>query len=576
MGFYLSPLVDVKEIDLSLTIPAVATSIGVAILRNTYRGPEMKQGFITSENELVAMFGEPTGNVDCYEDMLSAMGFLKYGKNLYATRVMPEDATFANIKIMPDGQGEAMSPALVLTDLASENPDEFADDVIVDDTNPLWTIASSRGEWGNNLRLSILDYASQTAITSGGNDTWETYPLFSSLDEPLEDGYSFVFIVEEREQGEDLYTVKEIFNVSTKPKAIDDQGRTRFVESVINQQSAYVRVTIKDDEIGELWDISTATPVYLEGGLNDAATPLGVTDGDIMTAIDLYSNPEEIDVNIFIDSDKSETVKKYMNQICEDRMDCMAILDVPYNTVVNNRGNEVVDLKNWRLGLTPYESDNLNVNTSYSSLYGNWIEVYDRYNNKNRWIPASGHVAGIYAQNDADRDPWWAPAGLNRGILTSVRRLAWNPKLGHRDQLYMNGINPIVSFAGQGKIIWGQKTLLNKSSAFNRVNVRRLFIVLEKAISTAAKYFLFEPNDLATREGIMAMINPFLRDVKGRRGIYDFKVICDESNNTPESIDRNELHVSIFLKPTRTAEFMVLKFIATKTGASFEELAASV
>ncbi len=173
-------------------------------------------------------------------------------------------------------------------------------------------------------------------------------------------------------------------------------------------------------------------------------------------------------------------------------------------------------------------------------------------------------------------DPWWAPAGLNRAVLTGVRRLAWNPKLGNRDILYSNGINPIVSFAGQGKVIWGQKTMLAKESAFNRVNVRRLFITIEKAISTAAKYFLFEPNDAVTRNLLINMIVPFLRDVQARRGIFDFRVICDETNNTPERVDRNELWCDILIKPTRTAEFIVLNFVATKTGASFEEAAAAV
>jgi phage tail sheath protein FI len=188
----------------------------------------------------------------------------------------------------------------------------------------------------------------------------------------------------------------------------------------------------------------------------------------------------------------------------------------------------------------------------------------------------AGHVAGIYAKTDYMRDPWWAPAGLNRAILTNIRRLAWNPKLGHRDMLYKDGINPIVSFAGQGKVVWGQKTMLDKSSAFNRVNVRRLFIVLEKAISTAAKYFLFEFNDRITRSQLVTMIEPFLRDVQQRRGIYDFKVICDETNNTPERIDRNELWCTIFIKPTRVAEFIVLQFVAMKTGMTFEEAAQEV
>ena len=204
------------------------------------------------------------------------------------------------------------------------------------------------------------------------------------------------------------------------------------------------------------------------------------------------------------------------------------------------------------------------------------MEVYDKYNRKYRWIPSSGYVAGIYAKTDDVADPWWAPAGLNRAIITSVRRLAWNPKQGHRDLLYKNGINPIVSFAGQGKVIWGQKTMLDKPSSFNRVNVRRLFIVLEKAISTAAKYFLFEPNDEISRKQLTNMINPFLRDVKARRGVYDYRVICDDTNNTPERIDRNEQWCTILIKATRTAEFIVLNFVSTKTGASFDEVAGQV
>ena len=249
MGFYLSPMVDVKEIDLSITIPAVATSIGVAILRNTYKGAEQKQIFLSSETDLINMFGEPTSDISCYQDMLSAAGFLKYGRKLYASRVIAEDSTFAGIKLMLDGQGEDFLVSYTLQDLASEDPDDFDKDVIVDDTNPLWFIASSRGTWGNNLRLSILDKTSQTQILSGGNSGWENYPLFASLDNPLDDEFSFLIIVEEKEQGEDMWTMKETFNVSTKERAINDQGITKYVENVINQQSQLVRVTMKDDEI---------------------------------------------------------------------------------------------------------------------------------------------------------------------------------------------------------------------------------------------------------------------------------------------------------------------------------------
>ena len=184
-------------------------------------------------------------------------------------------------------------------------------------------------------------------------------------------------------------------------------------------------------------------------------------------------------------------------------------------------------------------------------------------------------MAGLYAHTDDVADAWWAPAGLNRAILTGVRRLAFNPTEGNRDAMYVAGINPIVSFSGQGKVVWGQKTLLDKQSAFNRVNVRRLFLVLEKAIAKSAKYFLFEQNDEVTWMLLTNMIEPFLRDVQGRRGIYDFRVEINERTNTPERIDRNELWGNLWIQPTRAVEFIRLNFIATKTGASFDELISS-
>jgi phage tail sheath protein FI len=292
-----------------------------------------------------------------------------------------------------------------------------------------------------------------------------------------------------------------------------------------------------------------------------------------MAAHALYEDPETIDVNLFIDADKSTAVKSDMITIAEARKDSMAILDVPISLVVNNRGNETGDMRDFRLGI--HSTYNLNENTSYAALYGNWLEIYDKWNGRYRWIPPAGHMAGIYAKTDDISDPWFAPAGLNRALITNVRKLGYNPNQANRDICYKNGINPIVSFAGQGKVVWGQKTMLDKNSAFNRVNVRRLFIILEKAISTAVKYFLFEPNDSFTRLQLINMIEPFLRDVKSRRGIYDYLVVCDSSNNTAERIDRNELWCDLYIKPTKAAEFIVLNFIATKTGASFTELVAA-
>jgi len=625
MPFYLSPLVDVQEIDLTTTIPAVATSIGVEILRNTYKGPEMKTTFIASEDELIRAFGMPTSNRYCYEDILNGAGFLKYGRNFYCTRVMPLSATFAGIQANPVSGAPASGAApsasgfstydtpFTLQDIGNRDdpyfgdPDEFGDETVTNSAD-MWMIASSRGEWGNKIRVAFINKATydrlnSTPLSAVYDEPWYPYDEFDQvkpewagiedqatffdamkIDTPPIEDTDFIVIIQDIAQGEKTYETREVYLVSTDPMATDGEGQTRYCETVINMTSRYIRISLNEVLIDQPWMITTPIWEKFKQGSNgkDYVTGLDMTDtsnidpGIQMQALDLYANAEDIDVNIFLDSDKQTEIKKYMIEICEKRKDAMAILDCKREHVVDNRGNEVMDLTEWRKGIASHMLDNLNENTSYAALYGNWCEIYDKYNRKYRWIPTAGHVAGIYAKTDYMRDPWWAPAGLNRAILTSIRRLAWNPKLGHRDMLYKDGINPIVSFAGQGKVVWGQKTMLDKSSAFNRVNVRRLFIVLEKAISTAAKYFLFEFNDRITRSQLVTMIEPFLRDVQQRRGIYDFKVVCDETNNTPERIDRNELWCTIFIKPTRVAEFIVLQFVAMKTGMTFEEAAQEV
>jgi hypothetical protein len=423
----------------------------------------------------------------------------------------------------------------------------------------------------NDVRNGVKTYT-QIGISS------DLYDDINSVDTSFDrnDSTEFLVLIKVADQDQinkttPVYFLKEAWLVSTDTRKLDDEGLNIFCENLINSSSDYVRVSLKSSaQNTDMTEYFTADYEDMAGGRNMASTE--VTDADIMTAYGLYEDPETIDVNILIDSDKSTTVKSYLITLCESRKDCMCCLDVPYSMVVNNRGQEATDMRDFRLGL--HATYNLNENSSYASLYGNWLEIYDKWNGRYRWIPFSGHAAGIFANTDDVSDPWFAPAGLNRAIITNVRKLGFNPTQGNRDIMYKNGINPIVSFAGQGKVIWGQKTMLDKSSAFNRINVRRLFIVLEKAIATAVKYFLFEPNDSFTRLQLINMIDPFLRDVKSRRGIYDYLVVCDNTNNTAERIDRNELWCDIYIKPTRAAEFIVLNFIATKTGASFTEIAA--
>jgi len=575
MAFYLSPLVDVNEIDLTTTIPAVATSIGVIVLRNTYKGPQNKKTLITSTNELINTFGKPTNVAACYKDILSATGFLKYGNMLYCTRVMPADAKFAGTSapaVSGSASWEDCNPVWSLSDFASGDPDDFAEETPQGDFADF--IAASVGAWGNNIRIALVnktwyDYINTHTWAQAQTVGFTDETMFNdikSIDSALSDAYDFLVVVSAKAQGSTSWNVVEYFNVSTDQNKVDDQGKKKFAEMNINGPSNYIRICLHEDAKDQ--PVLTTTTAYVElGGGDDGTFGSGEEDTAVIAGYNLYANPEDIDINIVIDSDKSMTVKSALIELCETRKDAMAVLDCISTDVINN-ADPTEALRVWR-------RETFNENTSYASFYGNWLEVYDKWNGKYRWVPASGFVAGIYANTDDVSDPWWAPAGLNRALLTNIRRLAWNPTLGQRNILYKNGINPIVSFAGQGKVVWGQKTLLDKESAFNRVNVRRLFIVLEKAISTAAKYFLFEPNDDLTRLLLVNMIDPFLRDVRSRRGIYDFMIVCDETNNTPERIDRNELWCDIYIKPTRAAEFIVLNFIATKTGASFTEIAGA-
>ena len=197
---------------------------------------------------------------------------------------------------------------------------------------------------------------------------------------------------------------------------------------------------------------------------------------------------------------------------------------------------------------------------------------YDKFNDVFRYVPLNGDVAGLCVRTDLERDAWFSPGGLNRGIIKNVIKLSWNPTKTNRDDLYVDGINPVVAFQGEGTVLFGDKTMQSKPSAFDRINVRRLFIVLEKAIARAARFSLFEFNDQFTRSQFVALVEPFLRDVQGRRGITDFRVVCDESNNTGEVIDRNEFVGDIYIKPARSINFIQLNFVAVRTGVSFEEV----
>ena len=278
----------------------------------------------------------------------------------------------------------------------------------------------------------------------------------------------------------------------------------------------------------------------------------------------MLGDAETVDVNLLFGiTEGSDTgVPQALLATATDRKDCVAFVSPSItDTVGNTAPAEAV--KTFADQLT---------STSYGVIDSTALKVYDKYNDVYRWIPACGHIAGLCANTDNVADAWFSPAGFTRGQLLGVTKLAFNPSQADRDTLYKARVNPIAAFPGQGIVLYGDKTAQAKPSAFDRINVRRLFIVLEKAISTAAKYQLFEFNDEFTRAMFRNMVEPFLRDIKGRRGITDFAVVCDATNNTGQIIDSNQFVADIYIKPARSINFITLNFIATRTGVEFSEI----
>jgi hypothetical protein len=299
----------------------------------------------------------------------------------------------------------------------------------------------------------------------------------------------------------------------------------------------------------------------LTGGVNGNAA---IVDGDIMRGYDNFASAANVDVSLILSADADAVVAEYLIQdIAEERLDCVAFISPPQLAVVSNVGNELNAVIAYR---------NLLPNSSYAVMDTGWKYMYDKYNDLFRWVPLNGDIAGLCAYTDEIRDAWWSPAGYNRGNIKNVVTLAYNPSKADRDSLYGHGIDPVISQPGLGTVLFGDKTLLSKPSAFDRINVRRLFIVMEKAISLAARYSLFEFNDKFTQAQFVNMVNPFLANIKGRRGITDYLVVCDSTNNTPQIVDSNQFVGDIYVKPARSINFIQLNFIAVSTGVAFSEV----
>jgi hypothetical protein len=373
--------------------------------------------------------------------------------------------------------------------------------------------------------------------------------------------------------------------VSKASDAKDEFGATNYYVTVIENQSEYVYWMDHSSTFGSAGSAASGV-TFGTGTLPDSLSFTDGADGrqpttaQKITAWDThFGSADNQDISLMIsgsnqaDNGSGSAVvtraeaTSYYNQlmnIAEDRKDCVVFFS-PVKS-------DVVDAGTAGATNTKATADTLN-GSSYAVMSSNWLYIYDRYNDRYIWVPDNGSVAGLCARTDYTNDAWYSPAGFNRGQIFGVTKLAYNPTQADRDALYRARVNPVVTFPGQGTLLYGDKTLVtNENSAFSRINVRRLFIVLEKAISTAAKNQLFEFNDSFTRANFRAAIEPFLRQVQGRKGIYDFRVVCDETNNTAGVVDAAQFVASIFIKPARSINFITLTFVASRTGVDFDEV----
>ena len=561
MAFQVSPGVQVNEIDATNVVPAVSTSIG-GFAGSFNWGPVSQVVTVSSENELAETFGKPDNNTAKY--FLVAASFLKYGNALKVVRVASghDNAT-------SDGAGQLI-----------KNNDDYVNNYADGSLSKGNWVAKYPGELGNSLKVSMVT----EGITSFSGWTYaanfDAAPGTSqyAIDQGKTAAKDEVHVAVVDEDGAisgTPGTVLETFAfVSQGSDAKNSDGTTNFYKDVINSTSEYIWWADHDTSLTDAGETIASNTTFtvntaaIEGSLSGGSDDNAPTVGEIQTGYDLLEDADTVDVNLLFatpDANGAEAIAEDLISIVNLRKDCMAFISPPIEDTVGS-STPATDVKAFADGLT---------STSYASCDSTAVYVYDKYNDVYRWIGAAGHHAGLCANTDSVADAWFSPAGVNRGQLLGVTKLAFNPKKADRDSLYKARVNPIVSLPGQGTVLFGDKTLLSRPSAFDRINVRRLFIALEKAVSTAAKAQLFEFNDEFTRAQFRNLVEPFLRDVKGRRGLSDFSVVCDTTNNTSSVIDGNKFVADIFIKPARSINFITLSFVATRSGVEFSEISGS-
>jgi len=591
-----SPAVIVREADLTGGVPNVQSTTG-ALVGNFNWGPVLQRTQISNEAELVENFAAPFSE-DVFSDFLSANQFLRYSSSLQLVRNISDSATTAYslqgvIGATPDSNGDPGYPIPNPLILNSDDFDQREDGLMAQldsgGTLGYGFAAKYPGAIGNSITVSYCPADS----SEGAFNAWaykgsfDKSPLTTQFAANLAGQCDEVHVVVVDELGlitGSRGTVLETYpNLSVASNAKGDDGQSIYVKDVLNSRSSYVYMLNIDKEMetkgaGDALisgsnfalDSAVAREVTLQSGEQSSK----LNQAKMIAGYDLFSDKDQVEIDFLIApsmdnrADQTSLVNTLISH-AKSRKDCVVCAGPARNDIIGVT-SDATKVTN------TVTTANTFTNSSYLVIDNNFLKIYDKYNDKYRFIPAASTVAGIMASTDFNRAPWFSPAGARRGQLLGVTSLAYSPTKAQRDTLYKNDVNPIANIPGQGAVLFGDKTGLGYASAFDRINVRRLFLILERAIGKAAESVLFEFNDEFTRAEFVNIVEPVLREVQGRRGISDFRVVCDETNNTAAVVDRNEFKADIFIKPARSINYVTLNFVAVRSGVDFEEVVGTV
>jgi len=564
----LSPGVTVREIDLTLIIPGVATSIG-AYVPTAVWGPVEDIRLIDTETTYVNTYGKPDSN--SYISFYTATNFLAYTNALYVSR-----ACGANARNSMANTHANATTILIKNETAFENTYLYATTA-----NAYGSfVARYPGKLGDILKVSVCanyNNFSTWAYNKYFDNPPGTSTYVSDRGGANDELHLVVVDTTGKISGTANTVIEKFAYLSKASDAVGIDGTSSYYKQKIFHDSQYIYAMDPVDyaNTSSTWGTESFNKTFanpssifeytLAGGKDEVPT-----NSNLFTNWDLFKDKDTYDISLVLTGNSDANTQQYLIDNLVDsningiqgRKDSVVFLSPRQGDVVAQSGQEATNIVNNYLAA-------LNRSSSYAVVDSGWKYQFDKYNNLYRWIPLNADLAGLCARTDLTNAPWYSPAGFNRGQIKNIVKLAWSPTQTYRDLLYVNGVNPVVSFKGEGPVLFGDKTLQAKPSAFDRINVRRLFIVLEKAISKAAKYSLFEFNDQFTRSQFVSLVEPFLREVKAGRGIYDFKVVCDESNNTGVVIDSNQFVGDIYIKPAKSINYILLNFVAVKSSVDF-------